>query len=313
MSLLEVSGLRVVYPRRTSRAAKSREVVAVHEVSISVEAGQTVGLVGASGAGKSTVAKAILHLVPVQRGRITVGEHRVTTFGRRAPLSFRKDVQMVFQNSSSSLNPAWKVADILAEPLRIHFALPRERASQRTAELLDAVELPTAVRDRRPHDLSVGQRQRVAIARALATEPRLIVLDEPVSALDARTSDQVVAFLARTQHDTNVAYFVITHDIALARRWCSRIAVMERGRIVEQAPVDRLFGRPHHPFTPLLLASVLDPRPADTSGVAPATPEPQRSATSHPIGGRRPALTESPADPIRALVAQRRSRLRRGR
>jgi peptide/nickel transport system ATP-binding protein len=261
MSLLEISGLRVVYPRRTSRAAKSSGVVAVHDVSISVEAGQTVGLVGASGAGKTSVAKAVLHLIPVQRGQITVGEHRVTAFGRRAPLPFRKDVQMVFQDSSSSLNPAWKVADILAEPLRIHFDLPRERVSQRTAELLDAVELPSAVLDRRPHDLSVGQRQRVAIARALATEPRLIVLDEPVSALDAATRDQVVAVLARRQHDTNVAYLVITHDIALARRWCSRIAVMERGRIVEQARVDRLFGRPRHPFTQLLLASVLDPDP----------------------------------------------------
>jgi ABC-type glutathione transport system ATPase component len=261
MSLLEVSGLCVVYPRRASGRASAGDVVAVDDVSISVDAGQAVGLVGASGAGKSSVAKAILHLVPVQRGQITLGEHRVTAFGRRAPLAFRKDVQMVFQDASSSLNPAWTVADIVAEPLRIHFDPPRDVTLRRIAELLDTVELPAAVRDRRPVDLSVGQRQRVAIARALATEPRLIVLDEPVSALDATTRDQVVSVLARLQHEANVAYLVITHDITLARRWCSRIAVMEGGRIVEQASADDLFGHPCHPFTKLLLASVLDPDP----------------------------------------------------
>jgi ABC-type glutathione transport system ATPase component len=261
MSLLEVSGLRVVYPRRASGRAGAVDVVAVDDVSLSVDAGQAVGLVGASGAGKSSVAKAILHLVPAQRGKITFGTHVVTAFGRRAPLAFRKDVQMVFQDASSSLNPAWTVADIVAEPLHIHFDPPRERAVRRTAELLEAVELPAAVRDRRPVDLSVGQRQRVAIARALATEPRLIVLDEPVSALDAITRDQIVTLLDRLQRETNVAYLVITHDITLARRWCSRIAVMEGGRIVEQASADDLFGQPRHPFTKLLLASVLDPDP----------------------------------------------------
>jgi ABC-type glutathione transport system ATPase component len=261
MSLLEVSGLRVVYPKRTSGLGKSPEVVAVDDVSIAVDAGQTVGLVGASGAGKSSVAKAILHLVSVQRGQITFGQHRVVAFGRRAPLSFRKDVQMVFQDSSSSLNPAWTVADIVAEPLRIHFNLRRERASRRTAELLDTVELSTAVSHRRPHDLSVGQRQRVAIARALATEPRLIVLDEPCSALDVTTQDHIVTVLARRQQEAEVAYLVITHDITLAGRWCSRLAVMEKGRIVEQASVDQLFRQPGHPFTKLLLASALDRDP----------------------------------------------------
>jgi peptide/nickel transport system ATP-binding protein len=255
MSLLEVTGLRVVYPPRAIGRDGSGEVVAVDGVSISADAGQAVGLVGASGAGKSTVAKAILHLVPVQRGEITVGAHEVTAFGRRAPLPFRKDVQMVFQDPSSSLNPAWTVEDLVAEPLRIHFGLRRAAASRRARELFDAVELPTDVRARRPHDLSVGQRQRVAIARALAPEPRLLVLDEPVSALDARTRDDVVALLTRLQMDADVAQLVITHDLTIARRWCARIAVMERGRIVEQAAADDVFDRPRHPFTKRLLAS----------------------------------------------------------
>jgi peptide/nickel transport system ATP-binding protein len=289
VSLLEVSGLRVVYRKRAGGPARARDVVAVDDVSISVDAGQAVGLVGASGAGKSSVAKAILHLVPVQRGQITAGEHQVTAFGRRAPLPFRKDVQMVFQDPSSSLNPAWTVADIVAEPLRIHFDPPREHRSRRTAELLDAVELPTAVRERRPGDLSVGQRQRVAIARALATEPRLIVLDEPVSALDAATRDQVVAVLARLQHDTNVAYLVITHDITLAKRWCSHIAVMDGGRIVEQASANDLFGQPRHPFTKLLLASVLDPDP-QTHQASRQRRRDLTTAQRRALGDRRPAL-----------------------
>jgi ABC-type glutathione transport system ATPase component len=260
VNALDIRDLHVVY--RTSAWGRRREVRAVAGVDLSVRVAQTVGLVGASGAGKSTLAKAIVHLVRPERGRITVGGFDVTGFGRRAPLEFRKTVQLVFQRTSSSLNPAMTVGEIVAEPLRLHFRLSGRDASVRAAQLLDTVGLPATFAARRPHELSVGQRQRAAIARALATEPALIVLDEPVSALDARTRGEVVAMLEDLQRQSAAAYLLITHDIGLARHLCRRIAVMHRGRVVEEGPAALVCEQPRHPFTQLLVASLPDPDPA---------------------------------------------------
>jgi ABC-type glutathione transport system ATPase component len=260
VNVLDIRDLHVVY--RTSAWGRRREVRVVGGVDLSVGVAQTVGLVGASGAGKSTLAKAIVHLVRAERGRITVGGFDVTGFGRRAPLEFRKTAQLVFQRTSSSLNPAMTVGEIVAEPLRLHFRPSGREASVRIAQLLDTVGLPAPVAARRPHELSVGQRQRVAIARALATEPALIVLDEPVSALDARTRGQVVAMLEDLQRQSAAAYLLITHDMGLARRLCGRIAVMHRGRVVEEGPAALVCEQPRHPFTQLLVASLPDPDPA---------------------------------------------------
>ena len=260
MSLLEVEQLRVVYRTRTNRRDRPREVRAVDGVDLSVEAGRTVGLVGASGAGKTTVGKAIVHLVRAESGRVTVGDFDVTGFTGEAPLRFRKDVQMVFQTTMAALNPALTVGDALQEPLRLHVGT--HDLALRTEGLLDAVGLPASYTTRRPHELSVGERQRVAIARALAPEPRLIVLDEPVSGLDAITRSRMVRVVQDLQRERSVAYLLITHDIALAHRVCERIAVMYRGRVVEEGTSAQVCERPQHPFTKLLIASVPHPDPA---------------------------------------------------
>jgi ABC-type glutathione transport system ATPase component len=262
MSLLDIRDLRVVYGAPpAARRGDGRDVPAVDGVDLEVGAGQAVGLVGASGAGKTTIARAIVHLVRAQRGQITAAGFDVTAFGRRAPLAFRRAVQMVFQRTGSSLNPTLTVADHLAEPLRLHFGLRGDRLAARGAELLAAVGLPLECAARRPHELSVGQRQRVAIARALSTEPSLIVLDEPVSALDAETRSQVITMLDELRRTTTTAYLLITHDIAVARRLCTRISVLNEGRVVEEGATHDVCARPQHPYTSLLVASALDVHP----------------------------------------------------
>jgi ABC-type glutathione transport system ATPase component len=259
VNVLDITDLHVAY--RTSTWGRRREAEAVAGANLSVGVAETVGLVGASGAGKSTLAKAIVHLVRAERGHIRVGDFDVTGFGRRAPLAFRKTAQLVFQRTSSSLNPALSVGEIVAEPLRLHFQVNSRETAVRTARLLDTVGLPESFAGRRPHELSVGQRQRVCIARALATEPSLVVLDEPVSALDARTRGQVVSMLEELQHRTEAGYLLITHDIALARHLCARIAVMQHGRVVEEGPAPLVCEHPRHSFTQLLIASLPDPDP----------------------------------------------------
>jgi peptide/nickel transport system ATP-binding protein len=258
MSLLEVRDLHVTYGSRRGRPEHEPVVAGV---DLSVGAGQTVGLVGESGSGKSTLGKAILHLVHAAKGTITVGAFAVDRFGRTTPLAFRKDVQIVFQNPLASMNPARTVADVLGEPLLIHFGLRGSAKADRTVQLLEQVGLSPEHGARYPHELSAGQRQRIAIARALATEPRLVVLDEPVSALDVSIQSQVIGVLERVQRDTGVAYLFIAHDIAVVRYTSTHIAVMRHGRIVEQGAADRICERPEHPYTRLLVASVLDPDP----------------------------------------------------
>jgi len=255
VSLLEVRDLYVTYGR-------DQREPAVAGIDLSVGAGQTVGLVGGSGSGKSTTGKAILHLVRPARGTISIGDFAVDRFGTTTPREFRKDVQIVFQNPLASMNPAHTVAEVLGEPLLIHFGLRGTARTDRIVHLLDQVGLPPEHRARFPHQLSAGQRQRIAIARALATEPRLVVLDEPVSALDVSVRSQVLALLERVQRDTGVAYLFIAHDIAVVRATCAHIAVMRSGRIVEQGAADRICERPAHPYTQLLVASVLEPDPA---------------------------------------------------
>jgi ABC-type oligopeptide transport system ATPase subunit len=258
LSLLEVRDLHVTY---RSRRRGPHLPPAVDGVDLSVDAGQTLGVVGESGSGKSTMGKVILHLLPAVRGTITVGNFAVDQFGRTTPLPFRKDVQIVFQNPLASLNPARTVADVLGEPLLLHFALRGRAKADRVVQLLAQVGLPADHGARYPHELSAGQRQRIAIARALATEPRLIVLDEPVSSLDVSVQSQVVGLLEQLQRDTGVAYVFIAHDIAVVRHTSTHIAVMRHGRIVERGPADRVCEQPDHPYTRLLIASVLDPDP----------------------------------------------------
>ncbi len=253
--LLTVRDLHVTYHPRGHRRS---EVLAVAGVDLTLGHGESIGLVGASGAGKSTVARAVVHLVRADHGSIRVGEFDVTGFGRSAPRSFRRTAQIVFQNAVGSLNPALTVGAIIGEPLSLHFDMRDAERAERVAALLEEVGLDPHMATRRRHELSVGQRQRVNIARSLATDPRLLVLDEPVSALDAASKNGVISLLERLQAERGVAYTLITHDLAVATRLCSRIAVMERGKVVEQGSTERICDQPEHPFTRRLVDSMLD-------------------------------------------------------
>lgn len=259
--LVEIDDVSVRYRIGRAGFRRSEHVHAVDHVSLTIDRGESLGLVGESGSGKSTLGRVLLRFVKPSGGRIRVGDHVVSDFGRRTPLEYRRLVQIVFQDPMQSLNPSMSVHDIVGEPLTIHHRLTGAKRSDRVAELLDQVGLGSHLLGRFPHEISGGQRQRVAIARALAPGPSLVVLDEPVSALDVSTQSQVISLLERLQRETDTAYLLIGHDLAVVRHACDRIAVMNRGRIVETGTSDEICDRPQHPYTALLLASVLDPDP----------------------------------------------------
>ncbi|MEH1099568.1 ABC transporter ATP-binding protein [Micromonospora sp. CPCC 205561] len=255
--LLRLAGVRVAYPGPGWRA---RPVEILHGVDLEVGPGQTHGLVGESGSGKTTIGRAILGLAPVAAGVIAFDGTPIhaLTGGARRRLS--RDIQVVFQDPYTSLNPSRPVGDTLAEPLYGQ-GMSARQARARVTGLLDQVGLPGDASRRLPREFSGGQRQRIAIARALAIEPRLIVCDEPVSALDLTTQRMVLDLLAQIQRDTGVAYLFISHDLAVVRHVSDVVSVIERGRIVESGPAARVTGAPVHPYTRRLLLSapVADP------------------------------------------------------
>ncbi len=261
--LLEIDDLTIVFPggRGALPWQKLPDVRAVQHASLTIDAADTLGLVGESGSGKTTLGRAVLRFLQPDGGSIRLGEFDVTGFGRRVPTEYRKAVQVVFQDPVGSLNPSMVVGAIIAEPLRIHFDMDSRAARERAGELLEQVGLQRHHLDRYPHEFSGGQRQRIAVARALATEPDLLVLDEPVSALDVSTQSQVINLLERLQRETGAAYLLIAHDLAVVRHTCHRIAVMYHSRIVELGDADDVCERPTHPYTELLLASIPDPDP----------------------------------------------------
>lgn len=232
----------------------------LHGVSLDLAAGTTMGLVGESGSGKTTLGRAVLGLVPVQAGRILIDDQDVTHLSSRARRPLAKTVQVVFQDPYSSLNPAMTVRDILTEPLRVQ-GISGPTANARVRDLLDKVALPASALDRFSHEFSGGQRQRVAIARALALDPRLVVCDEPVSALDLSTQLKVLELLIEIQERTGVSYLFISHDLAVVRAVSHRIAVMQHGEIVEQGTAEEITENPMHSYTKELWAAnlVADP------------------------------------------------------
>ncbi|RDV46770.1 peptide ABC transporter ATP-binding protein [Leifsonia sp. ku-ls] len=252
--LLRVDDLVVDYGRRrgTFHALKG--------VSLEIGAGECVGLVGESGSGKSTLGKAILGLVPVASGRIEFDGQDITRAGGAARRALASSIQVVFQDPYGSLNPAMTIGDILAEPLATA-GTGRRAARATVAEMLDRVKLPAGVVGRYPKEFSGGQRQRIAIARALVRKPRLIVCDEPVSALDLTTQATIIDLLLELQRDTGVSYLFVSHDLGVVRRICHRVAVMYRGEIVETGDGDQITRHPQHPYSQrLLLASpIADP------------------------------------------------------
>ncbi len=243
------------------RAAWTRAVAfrAVDGVSLSVHAGETVGLVGESGSGKSTLLRAVLGLEPLQGGAVTLD---ATAFPARSAAEtrrLRRDIQAVFQDPYGSFDPRWRVEDLVAEPFHLLDRPPAaaERRAQVVA-MLEKVGLDAAAADRHPHQFSGGQRQRIAIARALITRPKLVVLDEAVSALDVTVRAQVLRLLAELSRDLGVAYLFVTHDLGVVRAVCHRVLVMQAGRIVEEGPTARVFTEPRHAYTRSLLAATPD-------------------------------------------------------
>ncbi len=255
--LLEVTDLKKHFPvRRGALQRRTGSIRAVDGVAFQLKRGETLGLVGESGSGKTTLARAVLRLTPPTAGRVVfdgVDLGQATATRLRA---LRPRMQMIFQDSYSSLNPRRSVGRSIAEPLLQHTALSRAERGARVAELMTTVGLDPGLATRMPHEFSGGQGQRVGIARALALRPDLIVCDEPVSSLDISIQARIVALLADIQERFGLAYLFISHDLGVVRQLCDRVAVMHNGKIVETAPVETLFRSPEHPYTRELLAAV---------------------------------------------------------
>jgi peptide/nickel transport system ATP-binding protein len=253
-ALLQARGLRVAY----GTGRKSQEVL--HGIDLEIASGETVGLVGESGSGKTTLGRAVLGLVKVAGGTLNYEGREITDLGPRGRRALARDIQVVFQDPYTSLNPALKVRDVLTEPMRAQ-GVGRSEANRRVSELLDRVGMPSDALDRYAREFSGGQRQRIAIARALALDPRLIVCDEPVSALDLSTQLRVLDLLIELQQRTGVAYLFISHDLSVVRHISHRVAVLYKGEIVELGEGRQVTEHPQHAYTRRLWAAnlVADP------------------------------------------------------
>ncbi|WP_329946207.1 ABC transporter ATP-binding protein [Streptomyces sp. BE147] len=253
--LLEAVDLRREFGRGRAR------VTAVDGVSLTVHAGRTLGIVGESGSGKTTLGRMLVRLLDPTAGRLRYGGTEIGSLPEKGLRPLRRELQMVFQDPVASLNPRRSIGESVADPLRAAGERDEARIRDRVGELLERVGLDPGRYERYPHEFSGGQRQRVGIARALAAEPRLIVCDEPVSALDVTTQAQVIALLAELQRELGIGMVFIAHDLAVVRQVSDEVAVMRRGAVVEQGSVDEVYGSPRHPYTKQLLAAVpaLDP------------------------------------------------------
>ena len=254
--LVEVENLVKQFGHRRSGTL----VRAVNGVSFSVTRGAALGLVGESGSGKTTIGRCILGLIPPTSGRVQYGNVDLATVTGRRLRRFRRHMQMVFQNPYDSLNPRWRIRDILEEPLILSGDMAKPDRHVRIRNLLGRVRLDETFLERFPHQLSGGQQQRVGIARALATSPDLVVLDEPTSALDTVTRAEILDLLNSLRSELGLTYIFISHDLSAVRRVCDSIVVMYLGRIVEEARTLRLFESPRHPYSRSLLSSLLEPR-----------------------------------------------------
>lgn len=250
--LLSVEGVHKAYT--VGGRGKSRQLIVADDINLTIHPGETVGLVGESGSGKSTLARTVLGLIKPDGGRMMFQGTDLLTLDRRAFKPFRRDVQMIFQDPYASLNPRHRVGDIIAQgPMA--FGESRESALARASELLDLVGLPAAAQ-RYPHEFSGGQRQRISIARALAMNPKLLIADEPVSALDASVQSQVLDLLDDIRKRLNLAMLFITHDLRIAAEICDTVGVMHKGRIVEYGPTSQVLTHPAAPYTQALLSAV---------------------------------------------------------
>jgi oligopeptide/dipeptide ABC transporter ATP-binding protein len=261
-ALLSVKGLVKHFPVKKGVLQRTvGQVRAVDNVSFDIKSGETLGLVGESGCGKSTVGKTILKLIDPTAGEVRLSGARIDGLSKGDIRPFRRQMQVVFQDPYSSLNPRLTVRDIISEPLRNFGVAVGAELARQVAELAQKVGLRTEALDRYPHEFSGGQRQRIGIARALALRPSLIICDEPVSALDVSVQAQVINLLADLQDEFHLSYLFIAHDLAVVQHISTRVAVMYLGRIVELAPAEELYENPLHPYTEALLSAVPTPDP----------------------------------------------------
>ena len=291
-SIAELRNVHVHFPieRGVLWRREVGRVRAVDGVSLRIRRGEVLGLVGESGSGKSTTARALLRLAPLTQGQVLFGGQDISQWNRRQLMAVRRRMQVVFQDPEASLNPRLRVGDCVAEPLHVHTTLSALQIDRKVAQLFEQVGLGAELRSRHPHEFSGGQRQRVGIARALATDPELLVLDEPISALDLSIQAQVLNLLSDLRRDRGLSYLFIAHDLAAVAHLCDRVAVMYLGRIVETGPSSIVLDKPRHPYTRALLDSVplADPKEARKRGLrvlpgeVPSPLQPPSGCAFHP-------------------------------
>jgi len=287
--ILVVDKLKKYYPVRGGIwGGRIGDVRAVDDVSFSVAQGETLGLVGESGCGKSTLGRTVMRLEDPTGGQVLFEGRDLVNASRRELFHRRREIQMIFQDPYSSLNPRMTVGEIVREPLVVHRIGTKAEQVDAVRELLETVGLTGEMLERYPHEFSGGQRQRIGVARALALNPKLVIADEPVSALDVSVQSQVLNLMVRLQRERNLTYVFISHDLSVVEHVSDAIAIMYLGRIVESGPVARVFERPAHPYTRALLQAIPDPNPrrqrllVPVEGEAPSPLTPPAGCAFHP-------------------------------